>query len=87
MLKFQSTHPLRGATPLSAQEMANGKISIHAPLAGCDGRMGLSPLAVMQFQSTHPLRGATATCPNRCRAPSRFQSTHPLRGATGAADG
>ena len=33
---FQSTHPLRGATVprLSAQELR--RISIHAPLAGCD---------------------------------------------------
>ena len=34
--KFQSTHPLRGATPSPPSEHAQEYISIHAPLAGCD---------------------------------------------------
>ena len=34
--KFQSTHPLRGATVLAAQAHDLTPISIHAPLAGCD---------------------------------------------------
>ena len=56
-------------------------ISIHAPLAGCDG----NPAAVVDknliFQSTHPLRGATIMdSPEMSTA--KFQSTHPLRGAT-----
>ena len=35
---FQSTHPLRGATAGSAaRDGPDGEISIHAPLAGCDG--------------------------------------------------
>ena len=56
---FQSTHPLRGATNVSAAQGQVFSISIHAPLAGCD----LFENAVYQlidlFQSTHPLRGAT----------------------------
>ena len=36
-LKFQSTHPLRGATEIVPGDLAVGDISIHAPLAGCDG--------------------------------------------------
>ena len=33
---FQSTHPLRGATPGRAGPPQRAGISIHAPLAGCD---------------------------------------------------
>ena len=35
--RFQSTHPLRGATELTAPLGHDLIISIHAPLAGCDG--------------------------------------------------
>ena len=34
--RFQSTHPLRGATFVAAISIASARISIHAPLAGCD---------------------------------------------------
>ena len=34
--KFQSTHPLRGATDTTFILSLQLKISIHAPLAGCD---------------------------------------------------
>ena len=34
---FQSTHPLRGATRIAVPGHDAGLISIHAPLAGCDG--------------------------------------------------
>ena len=34
--RFQSTHPLRGATRAGADRGQHGAISIHAPLAGCD---------------------------------------------------
>ena len=36
--KFQSTHPLRGATFATLTLDSGGFISIHAPLAGCDCR-------------------------------------------------
>ena len=35
------------------------RISIHAPLAGCDERKCKALRKQMKFQSTHPLRGAT----------------------------
>ena len=35
------------------------RISIHAPLAGCDRCRGLGDQQQVAFQSTHPLRGAT----------------------------
>ena len=79
---FQSTHPLRGATPARGSDRGRQRISIHAPLAGCDVAEFAVRLARDPFQSTHPLRGATR---NPIRMPFNaitFQSTHPLRGAT-----
>ena len=38
------------------------RISIHAPLAGRDGKVGKRTMAVNGFQSTRPLRGATYQC-------------------------
>ena len=57
------------------------RISIHAPLAGCDSDSATAAQSAPPFQSTHPLRGAT--CNRAVIAKSfKFQSTHPLRGAT-----
>ena len=80
-LLFQSTHPLRGATPYPRDYCWRRCISIHAPLAGCDGHArqeqrdhGISihaPLAGCDWAAT--IDGTTLTA---------FQSTHPLRGAT-----
>ena len=36
-------------------------ISIHAPHAGCDGKLACFLCQLHQFQSTHPMRGATST--------------------------
>ena len=63
--RFQSTHPLRGATikclhPNALQSL----ISIHAPPAGCDIIVYRKVRKPVKFQSTHPLRGATALCCN-----------------------
>ena len=60
---FQSTHPLRGATRRGAGKGNGRKISIHAPLAGCDALANVHAHAIT-FQSTHPLRGATIKRPN-----------------------
>ena len=56
---FQSTHPLRGATTDKSVTIQTGDISIHAPLAGCDGSFVFPSPVHHRFQSTHPLRGAT----------------------------
>ena len=58
---FQSTHPLRGATRMRRQYRRAGRISIHAPLAGCDSFLRSPFSNRFLFQSTHPLRGATHT--------------------------
>ena len=58
--KFQSTHPLRGATVVQiSPTYVRTAISIHAPLAGCDARCARADRPTDRFQSTHPLRGAT----------------------------
>ena len=57
---FQSTHPLRGATGRCLFLFRRLRISIHAPLAGCDLLDALAAALPDKFQSTHPLRGATS---------------------------
>ena len=79
--KFQSTHPLRGATGRQALARAHLHISIHAPLAGCD--IGLMPCSYIScnFNPRTPcgVRRLPRPVCLQCRP---FQSTHPLRGAT-----
>ena len=59
LIKFQSTHPARGATLLKQEGAVRLQISIHAPREGCD--MPPTPKRPQKgrFQSTHPARGAT----------------------------
>ena len=57
--KFQSTHPMRGATQSPSGRRRVRLISIHAPHAGCDYRSSGARAARGRFQSTHPMRGAT----------------------------
>ena len=51
---FQSTHPLRGATFASGRSYPTTGISIHAPLAGCDLRIGIFSLDVCHFNPRTP---------------------------------
>ena len=79
--EFQSTHPLRGAT-FCTQKLNNfPKISIHAPLAGCDPVPAESFTTDQHFNPRTPcgVRPVHHTIPV---LRSLFQSTHPLRGAT-----
>ena len=78
---FQSTLPLRGATPAHGDLLEDARISIHTPLAGSDFAELRRLAHVRKFQSTLPLRGATFRR-FHAHAPRRFQSTLPLRGAT-----
>ena len=80
-MRFQSTHPLRGATACVASVTSNSSISIHAPLAGCDCRSKDRRSSVYYFNPRTPC-GVRRSCPRRSRRPRSFQSTHPLRGAT-----
>ena len=58
--RFQSTHPVRGATTACMVDNSNHYIiSIHAPREGCDLAVIADVYPQYLFQSTHPVRGAT----------------------------
>ena len=56
---FQSTRPVRGATPVESTVAEGDRVSIHAPRAGRDVEELLVTTPVKKFQSTRPVRGAT----------------------------
>ena len=59
-LAFQSTRPIRGATPCGGSStLLSEMISIHAPHTGRDTAKNTDCTADKQFQSTRPIRGAT----------------------------
>ena len=85
-LRFQSTHPLRGATGTGGGSQCRRDISIHAPLAGCDHLERAGENSWMRFQSTHPLRGATTFGSSRSMMIANFNPRTPCgvrRGAAG----
>ena len=80
--RFQSTHPMRGATSLRFNCIPLCHISIHAPHAGCDDVRHQTPCHLPYFNPRTP-------CGVRLKAILVgidpwviFQSTHPMRGAT-----
>ena len=79
--RFQSTHPVWGATGRRCTTLGLIDISIHAPRVGCDMR-----LSELHFNPKHfNPRTPCGVRPNRIRTISlsrRFQSTHPVWGAT-----
>ena len=75
--KFQSTHPLRGATSLYSLLDCSIDISIHAPLAGCDYDAFETRVKKGEFQSTHPLRGATSSIRAGLSGPGYFNPRTP----------
>ena len=81
LILFQSTRPMRGATPQTAYAINDDGISIHAPHAGRDDIYKKPANTKDEFQSTRPMRGATRSyvAPT---STSAFQSTRPMRGAT-----
>ena len=79
--KFQSTHPLRGATEIAAAGKPDTSISIHAPLAGCDWRAEALRCDRPNFNPRTPC-GVRLPELVGLAIGGGFQSTHPLRGAT-----
>ena len=59
-VQFQSTHPSWGATIEVYLIQYLTKISIHAPIVGCDNIDGSTFIGSKIFQSTHPSWGATS---------------------------
>ena len=80
-LVFQSTHPLRGATSCKTDLSVRLRISIHAPLAGCDPTRPLGRPRPLNFNPRTPC-GVRRVAAFSSSVGSGFQSTHPLRGAT-----
>ena len=81
-LKFQSTHPARGATPRRMVQNRHGAISIHAPREGCDVQIGRRAQDDAKHFNPRTPRGVRPTSAWPLTGPSIFQSTHPARGAT-----
>ena len=81
LYKFQSTHPLRGATFEPLRVVLRVEISIHAPLAGCDGAGRCGMVEIYHFNPRTPC-GVRHVDIMIVGGIVEFQSTHPLRGAT-----
>ena len=83
-VRFQSTHPMRGATGNEAEVKSICKISIHAPHAGCDVQIHRQKVVVSYFNPRTPC-GVRHLAYTQAQTAALFQSTHPMRGATNAA--
>ena len=53
-LAFQSTHPVRGATPPPRRAQRPNEISIHAPREGCDLGSRVNVLVCSYFNPRTP---------------------------------
>ena len=78
---FQSTHPMRGATPPPVPDRFRRTISIHAPHAGCDSIL-LSMASITPHFNPRTPCGVRRKPMKTCETLPVFQSTHPMRGAT-----
>ena len=79
--RFQSTLPLRGATPVFRWQHQREHISIHAPLTGSDVRQVKNGCVPQDFNPRSPY-GERRRSPSKREQAAEFQSTLPLRGAT-----
>ena len=80
-IRFQSAHPLRGATAGGSRQRRGARISIHAPLAGCDPFPAFPLPLGADFNPRTPC-GVRPRSAIHSSSRRLFQSTHPLRGAT-----
>ena len=79
--QFQSTHPSRGATTRNGERRPNSRISIHAPLTGCD-RSGPRVTDNTDHFNPRTPHGVRLALLFSAFGFGTFQSTHPSRGAT-----
>ena len=78
---FQSTRPVKGATPLHRGDRRAGEVSIHAPREGRDVRQ--KPGSRIAEVSIHaPREGRDVTLAAKASREFQFQSTRPVKGAT-----
>ena len=80
--RFQSTRPMRGATPRRGGGRDGGRISIHAPHAGRDlhAAPGDAQRSGISIHAPHAGRDKPQPLPPQPQ--NAFQSTRPMRGAT-----
>ena len=76
-IKFQSTHPLRGATTYSGWVYSMPNISIHAPLAGCDEEMSEKALRRLAISIHAPLAGCDTAPSKRRKTRKNFNPRTP----------
>ena len=81
-VRFQFTHPGKGATLDLSLYLAYQPVSIHAPWEGCDIWRNTCVIKAVTFQFTHPGKGATLHR-DEVKEYIKFQFTHPGKGATG----
>ena len=67
-MRFQSTHPARGATAVAPDVWHHRLISIHAPREGCDSRAAAASMIATNFNPRTPrgvrrVDGAWPACP------------------------
>ena len=79
--RFQSTHPMRGATDYQAIRLSKDAFQSTHPVRGATPCWCATVRPRIGFQSTHPVRGATSYTESTGTF-NQFQSTHPVRGAT-----
>ena len=76
-IKFQSTRPVRGATPTSSKSSkTNSTFQSTRPVRGAT-RLGAGTVLVKEFQSTRPVRGATCMFVVRCSCMKHFNPRAP----------
>ena len=80
-VRFQFTHPGRGATEFLLAKTRTSGVSIHAPREGCDSNRDRGKQRGLSFNSRTP-GGVRPDFDQKWRASSLFQFTHPGRGAT-----
>ena len=81
-LRFQFTHPGKGATLATRQSSMMFQVSIHAPWEGCDREQAI--ISRYPDVSIHaPWEGCDCYTAWALSRRVKFQFTHPGKGATG----
>ena len=79
--RFQSTHPVRGATSGSFSSRPSFSFQSTHPVRGATHRIRVGFL-VLGISIHAPREGCDLRVDEGIHPPERFQSTHPVRGAT-----
>ena len=74
---FQSTHPVRGATPWGRNWRPVPRISIHAPRAGCDDALAVRCVMAPGISIHAPRAGCDLRRPGDCHCKPDFNPRTP----------